>query len=158
TVRVGDSWMVRIDRETLAHEFLNRAGPLLRAIAILAATRITPSEAAGLLAAYDRFADAAGAAPASSRADAYALYMRRLASASGSSFHVLAVDLMLLETSAVLIAFFETRARDAGAPGPEAELAWLARALMGGDGSAALESVDKHLHQIGLHLSAAPAA
>jgi DNA-binding FadR family transcriptional regulator len=119
----------------------------------LAASRITPSEAAGLLAAYDRMAGLAGDGSPESRAGAYALYMRRLAAASGSSFHVLAADLMLAETTTLLESFFAADPQQPGRPGPTDELAWLARALMGGNAEAASEAVEKHLDLIARHLS-----
>ncbi len=154
TVRTGESWMVRIDRVVTMVDMLNRVGPLLRAMTSLAASRISPSDAAGLLAAYDQLAGFAGSATSRQRGQGYALYMKRLAAASGSSFHIESTDLVLEKATAAIDAFFAAGPGDPGAPSPGDELAWLARALMAGDTAAADAAIVKHLRLIGEYLAA----
>jgi DNA-binding GntR family transcriptional regulator len=154
TVRIGDSWMVRIDRVVADRELLNRLGPLFRAVTSLAAGRITAAEAAGLLAAYDRAAGLAGDGSARSRTEGYALFMRRLVAASASSFHEAATETILAETESLQEIFLERRQNEplVQGGGPMDELARLARALMARDEAAACEAADDHLIIIARHL------
>jgi DNA-binding GntR family transcriptional regulator len=152
TVRRGDGWIVPVDRVPTHLDMLKRVGPLLRAMTSLAASRIVPSDAAGLLAAYDRIAGLGGDGSPATRAAGYALYMRRLAAASGSAFHRDGTELMLAQTDGALRTYFAAGPGPSGMPRPGDELAWLARALMAGDAAAADAAVVKHLRLIADYL------
>lgn len=152
TVRLGDIWMVRTDRPQPGREVLNRAGPLLRAITVLAVGRITPAEAAGLLAAYDRFSGLSGDPSQATRAEGYRVFMRRLADSAGSSFQALAMETVLAETADMLDRMLDQRMLPAALSDPDDELARLARALMASDGQAAADAIDDHIIILGRYL------
>jgi DNA-binding GntR family transcriptional regulator len=155
TVRIDNSWMVRTDRQPGRHEVLQRAAPLLRAITSLAAERISPAEAAGLLAAYDRFAGLAGDGSAEARADGYRLFLRRLAEASGSSFHALGIATLLDDTGVLVDRFIAQLMLAPGRRPPDDPLARLAQALMASDAQEAATAIDDHLILLGRHIDCA---
>jgi DNA-binding GntR family transcriptional regulator len=143
------SWRVTALAEASPQDVLKRLAPVLRAVVGLAAGRITPLEAAGVLAAYDRFAGLAGDGTDAARAEGYALMLRRLADAAGSGFHARALEQLIPALAPLadrLVAQHVSCYRNRS---PEDALARLARALMAADAHAAEAALEDHLVLLG---------
>ncbi len=145
TERVGVLWRVSPNREGQARELMHWVAPVLRAVVGLAVTRITPADAAAVLASYDRFAGLSGDGQAATRADGYAQFMRRLAEASGSSFHVQTVDSLLDRTAPLVKRMVEHQMATRHRPEPDDDLGRLARAMMRTNAPAASAALEDHL-------------
>lgn len=145
-------WRVAESRDGQGRDLLHWAVPLLRAVVSLAAERITPAEAAGVLAAYDRHAGLAGDGTLSSRVEGYRLMMQRLASSSGSRFHVGSMDGFLDKAEPVLQRMVAHRMASRRTAEPDDELGRLAGALMQGNAKAAAAALEDHLVLLGRYL------
>jgi DNA-binding GntR family transcriptional regulator len=142
-------WRVTAAAEVSPQEVLKRLAPVLRAVVALAAGRITPVEAAGVLAAYDRFAGLAGDGTDAARVEGYALLLRRLADGAGSGFHARALEQMIAPLAPLAgrlvaqhVSCYRNRPPDDG-------LARLARALMAADAHGAEAALEDHLMLLG---------
>jgi DNA-binding GntR family transcriptional regulator len=143
--RANGRWRVAEGGGGQGRDLLHWAVPLLRAVVALAAARITPVEAAGILAAYDRHVGLAGDGSAASRAEGYRQLMERLASASGSRFHMATMAGLLdqAEPSVQRMVVHQMASRRAAEP--DDELGRLAAALMQGNAAMASAAIEDHL-------------
>ncbi|PZU48580.1 MAG: hypothetical protein DI568_07295 [Sphingomonas sp.] len=142
-VRNGDGWVLASQYDPL----LARHRPQLEHLAADAAPRITPAQAAGLLAAFDRLAGLAGDGSAESRAQAYGLYLHRLADAVPDPGHAQAVAQYLAEAAETVKALAQAYL-NRRPPDPDAPLARLARAMMAGNTEAAEGAFQDHLAEL----------
>ncbi len=135
-------WRVSRSRGGQGRDLLHWLVPLLRSVVSLAAARVTPAEAAGILAAYDRYAGLSGEGTAAARIAGYRQMMERLAAVAGSRFHQSSMA-GLFDRAEPMLARMITRQMAIRAPAePDDALGRLAQALMQGkpdDASAALE-------------------
>lgn len=139
----------RVAPGALPADVLKRLAPVLRAVVALAAGRITPVEAASVLAAYDRFAGLAGDGTDATRAGGYTEVLLALAGAARSDFHLRAMEQIVPELAPLArwlvahqVACYRNRA-------PDDPLARLARALMAADGHEAEAALEDHLLLLG---------
>jgi DNA-binding GntR family transcriptional regulator len=146
------SWRVATRRAGQGRDLSYWAVPLLRSIVALASARITPAEAAGVLAAYDRHVGLAGDGTPESRVEGYRLMMRRLAAASGSRFHTSSTAGFLDRAEAVLQRMVAHRMASRRMAEPDDELGRLAAALMQGNPQAAVAALEDHLILLGRYL------
>jgi DNA-binding GntR family transcriptional regulator len=152
TERFGPIWRVGSSRDGSLRDLMNRAAPILRAVVGLAAARITPAEAATLLAAYDRFAGLSADSSAAARAQGYRDLMNQLAQASGSSFHVRSVASLLDEATPLIDRMVSHRMAAQRIAEPDDDLGRLARAMMQSNASAASAALEDHLILLGRYL------
>jgi DNA-binding GntR family transcriptional regulator len=145
TERLEGTWRVSLTRQGEARDLMHWAAPILRAVVGLAVTRITPADAAAVLAAYDRFAGLSGDGSAATRTLGYAQMMRRLADASGSSFHVRAVDRLLEEAAPLVAKMVAHQMAFRKRPEPDDELGRVARAMMQSNPANASAALEDHL-------------
>ena len=145
TMREGDGWVVRADRMASQREILARARPLLVSTARLAAQRCTPALAASFMALRDRVAGLSGDGTPPTRIRAYAALLRCLAGASGSAFHITAMERLLAEAQPTIEAIVRHNAMKRLPPDPDGELARLGRALMAGDPASAAQAAEDHV-------------
>lgn len=143
--RAEDRWYVAEGRRGQGRDLLHWAMPLLRAVVALAAERITPGEAAGILAAYDRHVGLAGDGSAASRTSGYRQLMERLASASGSRFHMASIAGLLDQADAHVQRMVLHQMASRRAAEPDDELGRLAAALMQGNPAMASAAIEDHL-------------
>lgn len=123
--------------------------PVLRAIVTLAAARVTPAEAAGILAAYDRYAGLAGDGTAAGRTEGYRQMMERLAAASGSRFHAGSLAGLLDQADRPLRRMVARRMQSRRTAEPDDELGRLAQAMMQGQAADASAALEDHLILLG---------
>jgi DNA-binding GntR family transcriptional regulator len=154
TVRVGDSWLVRTDRQVAAREILKRGQPLLVATARLAATQATPGQAAAISAARDRFVGLAGDGTLPTRAAGYRDMLMQMAGASGSRFHLDCMQQILAEAADLIDPIVQRDMALFPVPDPDEELARLCRAIMRQDPESAAQAMEDHLIMIGCHMNA----
>jgi DNA-binding GntR family transcriptional regulator len=152
TERDGLRWRVSRDRDGQARDLMHWIVPLLRAVVSLAVARAKPGEAAGILAAYDRFAGLAGDSSPGARAQGYRLVMERLAAASGSSFHVRTMAGLLDQAEPLVDRIVVHHMASRRTAEPDDELGRLAQALMQGNSAAASAALEDHLIILGHHL------
>lgn len=144
-VQQGAHWHVGDMRHRQARDILHWLVPALRAVVSLAVARITPAEAAGVLAAYDRYAGLAGDGTGASRAAGYRQYMERLAEASGSRFHALTIAQLLDQAEPLLIRMVSHQMHSRRVAEPDDELGRLAQAMMRGHLPSATAALEDHL-------------
>jgi DNA-binding GntR family transcriptional regulator len=145
-VRRSDGrWRVAESGRGQRRDLLHWAMPLLRAVVALVAARITPAEAAGILAAYDRHVGLAGDGSAASRAAGYRLLMERLASASGSRFHMASMAGLLDQAEPAIMRMAVHQMASRREAEPDDELGRLAAALMQGNPALASAAIEDHL-------------
>jgi DNA-binding GntR family transcriptional regulator len=152
TERVGRHWRVSRSRDGQARDLMHWIVPLLRAVVSLAVARTKPGEAAGILAAYDRFAGLAGDSSPGARAQGYRLLMERLAAASGSNFHVRTMAGLLGQAEPLIDRIVAHNMASRRTAEPDDELGRLAQAIMQGNPAAAEAALEDHLIILGHHL------
>jgi DNA-binding GntR family transcriptional regulator len=145
TERFGPVWRVGRSRDGALRDLMNRAAPILRAVVGLAAARISPAEAATVLAAYDRFAGLSADSSAAARAQGYRDLMNQLAEASGSSFHVRSVEGLLDEATPLIDRMVAHRMAAQRIAEPDDDLGRLARAMMQSNPATASAALEDHL-------------
>lgn len=141
----GANWRVADSLDRDGRALLLWVLPLLRAVVLLASARVTPAEAAGILAAYDRYVGLAGEATAESRLNGYRLMMTRLAAASGSAFHAASLAAILESAGPHLARMVAHQMASRRVAEPDDELGRLAQALMQGNVPAASAALEDHL-------------
>lgn len=152
TIRLGDGWMVRADRQRNPRDILLRAHPLLTTIVRLAAKRITKSQAMSVMAAFERFSGEAGPLDAAGRAEVYRGMLMLIADASGSSFHQAALRLGLQEAGDIIELLVSQSMQFSMERDPDDELARLARAMMSHDPESAVQAMEDHMLVVGQHM------
>jgi DNA-binding GntR family transcriptional regulator len=144
-VQSGAQWHVRSSQHRPVRDVLHWLVPALRGVVTLAVARITPAEAARLLAAYDRYAGLAGDGTLATRAGGYRQLVERLAEASGSRFHALSITQLLDQAEPLLTRMVAHQMQSRRVAEPDDELGRLAQAMMRGHGPAASAALEDHL-------------
>ena len=155
-VREGKGWIVSHDRKAHAREILSRGGPVLLAIARLAAEHATPAEAAAITSARDRIGGMSGDGEAATRAAAYREMMEKIAAASGCRFYQETLGRMLDETAELALPIAERYRLIYPVSNPDGELVRLAEAIMAADTAAAETAMEDHLMLLACHMDALP--
>lgn len=149
---VGEGWRVVQDRDGQGRDLLHQAVPLMRSVVTLAIARISPAEAAGILAAYDRHTGLAGDGSVAARAAGYRQMMERLAAASGSRFHAASMQGVLDQAEPFLPRMVAHQMASRRSPEPDDELGRLAQAMMQGNAVSAMAALEDHLILLGRYL------
>jgi DNA-binding GntR family transcriptional regulator len=148
----GAGWRVVRGPDGEGRDLLHWAVPVLRSVVALAIARISPAEAAGVLAAYDRYAGLAGDGSVSARLVGYRLVLARLAAASGSQFHANSLLGVLDQAEPALRRMLSHQMACRRTAEPDDELGRLAQAMMQGNADAATAALDDHLILLGRYL------
>ena len=138
-------WRVAEGRNRHGRDLMHWLVPVLRAVVSLAVARITPAEAAGVLAAYDRYAGLAGDGTVASRLQGYREMMDRLAAASGSQFHAGSLAGLLDQAGVPLSRMMARQMQSRRGAQPDDDLGRLAQAMMQGYEAAASAALEDHL-------------
>jgi len=145
-------WRVSRSRGGQGRDLLHWLVPLLRSVVSLAAVRITPAEAAGILAAYDRYVGLSGEGTVAARTSGYRQMMERLAAVAGSRFYQNSMA-SLFDRAEPMLARMVTRQMAIPGPAePDDALGRLAQALMQGKPAAASAALEDHLILLGRYL------
>ncbi len=152
TVRAGDGWMVRSDRRMPQRDFLMRIHPLMGNLVRLAATNITPEQAAAVADAYDRFYLPSSGLDTAGRSEAYREMLMLIAEATGSAFHQTAVTRALKEAGPLVDMIVADVMRLPLEHDPDDELARLVNALKAGDVVNAVQAVEDHVLVVGVRM------
>ena len=150
--RDGPVWRVAHGHSGQGRDLLHWLAPALRAVVSLAVARVTPAEAAGVLAAYDHYAGLAGDGTVLSRVQGYRMMLERLAAISGSRFHAGSLEGLLTQADTLLQRMVTHQMQSRRTPEPEDELGRLARAMMQGNAAAASAALEDHLILLGRYL------
>lgn len=137
---VSDPW----NEPTGARELLERARPLFVSAVALAAERMSAEDRVHLRGALARMRDPS----AQVRADAYRSLLKRIAAASGSSFHRAAISAIVAEFGTIIeLGMVHDTARPA--PSGQGDVERLCDALDIGNGRLAAQAAEDHLLVVG---------